>query len=135
MKRRQKPIILITVMLICAGLIVVMNPPQSKPGEAGPPPPVEAPKTGAKDVPVASKSQASSSVAADIAKSKMGSEPMHPMKGPGAHMPQTPSALNDRVPDFKPQPSSSMTASGWYTTEAPKSYEPAPAPTNKPKTP
>jgi hypothetical protein len=127
MKRRQKPVILITVLVLCAGLVFIMSSAQSqKPGETPPPPNSAAPETG-KDVPKQSKE----SIATQVQQSMGPTRGQRP-KGPGRNLPPgmpgappaTPSIMNEKIPTYTPQPSDTQVQGGWFSNEAPPSYAP-----------
>ncbi len=132
MKRRQKPVILITVLVICAGLVFIMNAPAPappKPGDPPPPQPNSAPQSGIKlDVPT--KDAIASGVAAQMSAGPQPVKQMeHPLGGkqipgmPGV-APTKPSIVIEKSAPYKPVPSDTSVNSGWYTNEAPKSYAP-----------
>jgi hypothetical protein len=114
MKKRQKPYLLIAVLVLAGGAVAFMNTPQSNPNM---PQPEETPKTGEK-VDVPDQKDVAKQVAENM---KKAGAPKDAMRGPlGAEADNAPLIMKTKSAPYKPKPSDSATSTQWYTNETPK---------------
>lgn len=113
MKKRQKPYLLVALLLVGVGTAVVINSPKSE--SRG-----NTPQTGEK-VDVPDQKNIADTVSSSVAKTP----PMTPIPhGPGGMMrSQNPAGsvvMKPKPTSYKPKPNESNTSTQWYTTETPK---------------
>ena len=121
MKKRNKPIILVTVLILMFGTVAFINAP--KDAFARPP---EAPPTGEK-VDVPGKSEIAASVAGDMGKKEPRSRTPSGRPGPGGpggpggpDGDEGPAIAVRKSAPYKPTPSDSSTSTQWYSEATPK---------------
>jgi|GEM_PF-1856097 len=120
MRKRQKPYVLIMIIVIGGTLVAFMNTPPSKP-HPNTPDPTESPKTGVKDVPVQSKDDLKNNVK-EVMKATP-KAPGRPGGPPGREQTDGPVVLRPKSVPYHPTPNASSTAGQWYEKDAAKSYE------------
>jgi len=120
MKKRNKPIILVTVLILMVGAVAFVNFPRQlvAGGDGhnhGP-----APETGNASVQVPDKNEVASSVASSIQKKDPRAQMMRGRPGaPGSEGPQSSLAVSKPAP-YKPTMSDSATSTQWYSEATPK---------------
>lgn len=120
MRKRQKPYVLITALVLCFGAVAFMNTPP-KPPTSTAPNPNASPDTG-KDVAVPNKSSVQQDVAAKMQahRPKMSRTTMDDEGGPES---KDPVVLRPKAnTNYKPKPNESQTAGQWYEQDAVKDY-------------
>jgi len=136
MRKRKKPILLVTILFCSLGGIAAMN---YKPSAASPEQPPQTPEVG-KDVQTKSKED----LAKDVKNLAKGATPTtspgnttppdKPQGGPGAMGPPLatgPIGLKPTSKPYKPVFNDSATSTQWYTDETPKGAPATPAPSVK----
>jgi hypothetical protein len=123
MKKRNKPIILVTVLILMIGAVAFINFPKDLVAGAGDGHDhgnEQAPPTG-KDVTVPDRNEIAQNVAGSINKKGDFAEAGAP---PGASRPGAirtePVIAVPKAQPYKPTPSDSATSTQWYTDETPK---------------
>jgi hypothetical protein len=123
MKKRNKPIILVTVLILMIGAVAFINFPKDLVAGAGdghdhstP----QAPPTG-ETVDVPDRNEIAQNVAGSINKKSDLAEAGAPpgASRPGA-VPSAPAIAIPKAQPYKPTPSDSATSTQWYTDETPK---------------
>lgn len=120
MKKRNKPIVLVTILALMIGAVAFVNFPKEllvhRPGDghdhdAGP-------KTG-QDVDVPDKNSIANSVAGSINKSDPRRAQLRQPGAPG-EVSNKPLIQVEKYKPMKPTPTDSSTSTQWYTDETPK---------------
>lgn len=120
MKKRQKPYVLIAVLVVCMVLVAFMNTPPAKNNGQHAPDPAESPKTG-NEVDVPKKSDVAASVGEKLKGKKRPKQGEDPDEM-GAPKIEGPVVVKKKVAPYVPKPNDSSTAGQWYEQDAAKSY-------------
>lgn len=127
MRKRKKPVVLTTILVLMVGGIGIANFPKELLGKASAPAP-GTPETG-QEIQVPDKND----IAKDVSKSISGTAkpgggaPMNPMEakahalGEDSENSGTPSIALTKPAPYKPMPNDSSTSTQWYTSATPKS--------------
>ncbi|MEZ0327276.1 MAG: hypothetical protein ACAH95_15370 [Fimbriimonas sp.] len=122
MKKRNKPILLATLLIVFVGAAVAMNAMMLPPSGNEPPKPAEQPKDDHKDEsPLGNSRKIDNSKSAKAAAAQLAAKNKAPKKpainAPGPNDRPKMSIVRSKASDYKPVPNESMTSAHWWTDD------------------